>query len=118
MTYYALKDGARVVGVVQQEAPPDREHAILRDATIPRGSFPGAELQERDGALYWERGAVENALRAVRDRRNRLLAECDWTQLPDVPPQTAAMWQPYRQALRDITDQPDPFSIAWPVKPG
>jgi hypothetical protein len=26
-------------------------------------------------------------------------------------------WIAYRQALRDITDQQDPFNIIWPIKP-
>lgn len=41
--------------------------------------------------------------RALRGRRNRLLAETDWTQLPDVPlsAERRQEWASYRQALRD-----------------
>lgn len=53
----------------------------------------------------------------VRDERNRLLAECDWTQVPDATADKQA-WLAYRQALRDITTQTDPINIAWPEKPG
>lgn len=53
----------------------------------------------------------------VRDRRNELLQLSDWTQLPDVPLATKEAWASYRQALRDITDQSDPFNIVWPVPP-
>ena len=58
--------------------------------------------------------------RAIRDRRNELLSETDWTQLPDSPltNQKQTEWQIYRQALRDITLQTDPFNINWPIKPG
>ncbi|MGG4054103.1 phage tail assembly chaperone [Delftia tsuruhatensis] len=28
-----------------------------------------------------------------------------------------APWLAYRQALRDITDQPDPLAIVWPTAP-
>ena len=52
----------------------------------------------------------------VRDIRNELLAACDWTQLADAPVDAAA-WATYRQALRDITAQPDPFNILWPAVP-
>lgn len=52
----------------------------------------------------------------IRVRRNALLAECDWTQLPDAPVDKAA-WATYRQELRDITTQNDPFNIIWPTKP-
>jgi hypothetical protein len=52
----------------------------------------------------------------VRAERNMYLAECDWTQLPDAPLDTNA-WRVYRQALRDITAQTDPYNIAWPEPP-
>jgi hypothetical protein len=49
----------------------------------------------------------------VRAERNKLLAACDWTQLPDASADAAA-WATYRQALRDITSQANPFNIIWP----
>ena len=49
----------------------------------------------------------------IRAERNKLLAACDWTQLPDAPV-NAASWATYRQALRDITTQANPFNIVWP----
>ena len=52
----------------------------------------------------------------ARKRRNDLIAETDFMALSDVtmPEDVAA----YRQALRDITDQPGfPHTITWPVKP-
>jgi hypothetical protein len=52
----------------------------------------------------------------VRSERNRLLSDCDWTQLPDAPVDAAA-WASYRQSLRDITEQADPFNITWPNQP-
>lgn len=53
----------------------------------------------------------------VRQERDRLLASTDWTQLPDVPLATKEAWAVYRQALRDVTLQPDPFNITWPEVP-
>ncbi len=53
----------------------------------------------------------------VRAKRNQLLQASDWTQLPDVPIATKETWATYRQQLRDITDQPDPFNITWPTPP-
>jgi hypothetical protein len=52
----------------------------------------------------------------VRAERNKLLADCDWTQIPDASADAAA-WATYRQALRNITTQSDPFNIVWPVLP-
>lgn len=53
----------------------------------------------------------------VRENRNQLLQECDWTQLGDIPNETKTIWQSYRQDLRDVTSQTNPFDIVWPVKP-
>jgi len=52
----------------------------------------------------------------IRAERNKLLAASDWTQLPDASADTAA-WATYRQALRDITTQANPFAIVWPESP-
>jgi hypothetical protein len=62
---------------------------------------------------------TENMWRYVRENRNRLLLECDWTQLADSPltNQKQTEWQIYRQSLRDITTQSNPFSINWPTPP-
>ncbi len=55
----------------------------------------------------------------VRTERNKLIANTDWTQLPDAALSNTqtAQWALYRQALRDITAQSDPFNIVWPVAP-
>lgn len=58
----------------------------------------------------------ESQWSAVRAERNAKLAVCDWTQLPDAPVDATA-WAAYRQALRDITNQADPFNIMWPQEP-
>lgn len=55
----------------------------------------------------------------IRNERNQLLLECDWTQLSDSPltAEKKTEWQTYRQELRDITNQSDPKDIIWPTKP-
>jgi hypothetical protein len=55
----------------------------------------------------------------VRVQRNTLLSECDWTQFSDSPITGSQLteWQTYRQLLRDITSQSDPYNIIWPTKP-
>lgn len=54
----------------------------------------------------------------VRSKRDTLLAACDWTQTADQPEATKLKWQPYRQALRDITTQTGfPLEILWPELP-
>lgn len=57
----------------------------------------------------------------VRAKRDRLLAACDWTQMPDVPltDEQKIAWQAYRQALRDLPQTySDPDAVAWPEPPG
>lgn len=60
---------------------------------------------------------VNSKWMSIRSYRNRLLTESDWTQMPDSPVQDS-LWHPYRQALRDITLQDDPFNLVWPKPPG
>ena len=60
---------------------------------------------------------LENQWFIIRETRNELLTECDWTQLSDIPTETKSIWSEYRQSLRDITSQTNPFNITWPVKP-
>lgn len=56
--------------------------------------------------------------RKIRNRRNGLLADCDWTQAKDIPDAISTLWAPYRQALRDITEQAGfPFEVQWPELP-
>lgn len=54
---------------------------------------------------------------SVRSKRDQLLKESDWTQLPDVPAATKESWATYRQLLRDVTTQTDPIRIVWPIPP-
>lgn len=83
--------------------------------------------EEFEGKWFWVYTAVdwgeeaiasatEKQWEAIRTERNKKLYECDWTQLPDAPVD-AAVWATYRQALRDVTDQTDPFAIVWPTEP-
>ena len=61
----------------------------------------------------------ERAWEIVRQIRNQKLYSTDWTQLPDSPldSTTKNNYSIYRQQLRDITQQPDPFNIQWPTLP-
>lgn len=56
----------------------------------------------------------------VREKRNRLLLESDWTMSLDVPGDNINLkeWMKYRQRLRDITTQDsNPKLIVWPLSP-
>lgn len=77
---------------------------------------PSTSHRWSDQSLSWVPDA-ELAWREVRQRRQIMLLKSDWTQLSDVPLLTKDAWAEYRQALRDVTSQPDPFTIQWPKIP-
>lgn len=62
---------------------------------------------------------IESMWISIRQTRNQLLFQSDWTQLPDSPlsVEKQTEWQSYRQQLRDVTIQVDPFNIQWPTEP-
>jgi len=54
----------------------------------------------------------------VREQRNKLLQESDWTQLSDVSEIIKEAWRQYRKDLRDVSLQNNfPFDIVWPTTP-
>lgn len=56
---------------------------------------------------------------SIREKRNRVLQDTDWIIVKafetkqEIPKEILE----YRQALRDITTQEDPFNIIWPQAP-
>lgn len=59
----------------------------------------------------------ESKAAELRNQRNTLLAQTDWTQLADAPVDKEA-WATYRQDLRDISSQETfPDSVTWPTSP-
>lgn len=54
----------------------------------------------------------------VRRKRATLLAEADWRiQRAEDQGEDVAPLRAYRQALRDLTTQPDPNHVTWPEQP-
>ena len=51
----------------------------------------------------------------VRSERDLKLQETDWRASSDLT--LSDTWKTYRQALRDVPTQSDPFNITWPTKP-
>lgn len=64
---------------------------------------------------------TEEMLLALRRKRDRLLRESDFTQLPDapLPEEQRETWCIYRQALRDLPQLyfNNPGDAIWPVPP-
>lgn len=73
------------------------------------------ELVEGEWVVGWKLVSLDEE--KSRELRGELLSACDWTQLQDAPVDKEA-WAAYRQALRDITDQPGfPHDVSWPKEP-
>jgi hypothetical protein len=54
----------------------------------------------------------------VRNKRNVILLDTDWTQSGDSPVADKEVWKTYRQELRDISSQQGfPINITWPTAP-
>jgi hypothetical protein len=58
---------------------------------------------------------INSQWRGVRAERDDLLKNTDWRASSDLT--LSDEWKTYRQALRDITTQSDPFNITWPSIP-
>jgi len=55
----------------------------------------------------------------IRQQRDQMLKDTDWMSIRAADTSVAinTAWAQYRQALRDLTQQQDPFAIQWPVQP-
>lgn len=62
---------------------------------------------------------LEKLWQLIRTKRDRLLQETDFTQLPDAPytEQEKQEIAVYRQSLRDVPENCDPNNPIWPTKP-
>ena len=72
---------------------------------------------------------ISEPFRLLREERNKLIAETDWTQLKDIDLDIIRErnWENYRQALRDLPSKSTPkldsngfldmSSVSWPDKP-
>lgn len=80
------------------------------------GEFHDFDIPSKTWVLNQDR-----AWAAVRAQRNAMLADSDWTDTVSaqarLDSKTTEAWDAYRQALRDITQQPDPLAIEWPAAP-
>lgn len=65
-------------------------------------------------AAELEAERLESLANTVRAKRDALIKETDFYMLPDYPTVPQGVVE-YRQALRDITEQPGfPHNVTWP----
>lgn len=97
---------------------PDDRFYIANGQPVAMPSRPSAHHNFNYATKQWV-ADTDGAWGSVRAERNKKLRDTDWTQMPDSPfaAQQRQQWAAYRQALRDVTNQADPFTINWPTPP-
>lgn len=88
-----------------------------RDSAIAQMNTNNKKLVFVDDKLVLEERNFPVTWKSVRDRRNQLLDNSDYTQITDFPGDSQA-WSVYRQTLRDIPQKyQNPEDVVWPAKP-
>lgn len=92
----------------------DATYAMLASIRLGRYKVTSSGFE----AVY-DRTPIEDQWMLVRLQRDEKLQQTDWTVVRAVDEGTPipSDWQTYRQALRQITNQPDPYNIVWPTPP-
>ena len=115
-------------GVNPQNVPIDEFNHPEGTTVVGIGStyFTGSECNVHSGWKYTTESGFFNPneptqadhLKMLRDGRDVLLNQSDWTQSRDVTLANDAEWKTYRQALRDLpANTADPANPTYPTKP-
>ena len=95
-------------------------HHMIDGVQVP---FSAEEETARDAEeAAWAAGANDRAFAALREERNRKLAETDWvvTMHKELGTNIPTAWKTYRQELRDLPTTADMTKwpeITWPTEP-
>ena len=116
-TRYDLETGRLLSNIMTKGDPLDR---IGQGEGLIEGWYDPAAFMVVNGDLVdiEPDQPFDEAENRARLQRDQLLADSDWTQLPDVPLATKEAWATYRQALRDLPEHPnwpDLNEADWPV---
>jgi hypothetical protein len=108
-----------VYSVVQVENGGDYTKNYVEGTPTQSGSLYLQNWTESDASGEDIETRKNEKWEEVRDIRDSLLSQSDWTQFQDSPITGSSLtdWQTYRQGLRDITTQDNPYSLTWPTKP-
>ena len=90
----------------------DRENPRFKTTEFGRIQFTEEEELARDAEEQASADGANDRLAAEhRETRNQLLADSDWTQMPDSPlaDEAKTSWATYRTALRNL-----PTNENWP----
>ena len=89
---------------------------IINGVTV---AMTAAEIAEFNARKPTEADVLNRQWQGIRSERDDLLAKTDWvvTRASETGVAETDAWKTYRQALRDITTQSNPWDITWPTKP-
>ena len=89
---------------------------------LARSERPAGYYDWNLGTNSWDLNS-EALMGTLRQKRDNVLALCDWTQIPDTPltDSKKAEWATYRQALRDLPANNSSITLladaSWPTQP-
>ena len=108
---------------LQHLSPEDRAKCVIMDIPQELQAWAVRPTRNTDGSIKLDFDADKHKffrLNFIRQQRNELLKESDWTQFPNtkLSDDKKADWETYRQALREIPDTlTDPDNVVWPTPP-
>lgn len=95
-------------------------HCVVNNKIVPLPPKPTTGAYVFDYAQQKWVKDTEEQKSGVLEKRNALLYQSDWTQIPNNPltSEQQQAWAVYRQELRDVTSQSGyPFNVIWPTPP-
>ena len=114
-----------------QALRPNSEYSVTGNVYSGINWLDKSQTQPTEEEINTKIAELEAAepFRLLREERNRLITETDWTQLKDIDLDIIRErnWKNYRQALRDLPAKSNPklnsdgeldmTSVTWPDKP-
>lgn len=100
------EDGTFTDFYMSDSAKTQRDVKGPRDLHIPDAQWTGTEIIRND------QPHIDYHLQVLRNRRNMLLTQTDWTMNAPLPESKKIEWEVYRQALRDL-----PLNVTYPIWP-
>jgi hypothetical protein len=94
---------------------PSKEKLVSITPRIEGGKVLAVEVQKLTSLD--KENKLNQVFERIRTRRNQLLAASDYTQLPDNTHPKKFEWAVYRQALRDLPQQPGFPTVDFPKDP-
>lgn len=126
MNNYAFVDSQGYVQQVAYSVEPFEIPGLTAvEIAEPIPESPNGWYQYHLATQQWvdtrtEQQKYDDAAAQVKKKRDFLLYESDWTQIPNNPltNEQQQAWAVYRQELRDIPQQAGyPFNVDWPIAP-